>query len=48
MTLSGPNSRKLLSELTDIDMDKEAFPFMTWKEATSAACRPCVPYLVHR
>ena len=32
MTLSGPNSRKLLSELTDIDMDKEAFPFMTWKE----------------
>lgn len=32
MTLSGPNSRKLLAEVTDIDMDKEAFPFMTWKE----------------
>lgn len=32
MTLSGPNSRKLLSEVTDIDLDKDAFPFMTWKE----------------
>ncbi|SFP29745.1 sarcosine oxidase subunit alpha [Geopseudomonas sagittaria] len=32
MTLSGPNSRKLLAEVTDIDLDKEAFPFMTWKE----------------
>lgn len=32
MTLSGPNSRKLLAELTDIDLDKEAFPFMSWKE----------------
>jgi sarcosine oxidase subunit alpha len=32
MTLSGPNSRKLLSELTDIDLDKETFPFMAWKE----------------
>ncbi|PJE44880.1 MAG: sarcosine oxidase subunit alpha [Pseudomonas sp.] len=32
MTLSGPNSRKLLAEVTDIDLDKEGFPFMTWKE----------------
>ncbi|WP_324732799.1 sarcosine oxidase subunit alpha [Pseudomonas paeninsulae] len=32
MTLSGPNSRKLLSEVSDIDLDKDAFPFMTWKE----------------
>ena len=32
MTLSGPNSRKLLTEVTDIDLDKDAFPFMTWKE----------------
>ena len=37
MTLSGPNSRKLLSALTDdIDLDKDAFPFMTWKEGTVA------------
>jgi sarcosine oxidase subunit alpha len=32
MTLTGPNSRKLLAEVTDIDLDKDAFPFMTWKE----------------
>lgn len=32
MTLSGPNSRKLLAEVTDIDLDKDAFPFMTWQE----------------
>ncbi|QLC74714.1 sarcosine oxidase subunit alpha [Pseudomonas sp. LPB0260] len=32
LTLSGPNSRKLLAEVTDIDLDKDAFPFMTWKE----------------
>ncbi|MET1077096.1 MAG: sarcosine oxidase subunit alpha [Pseudomonas sp.] len=32
MTLSGPNSRKLLSEVTDIDLDRDGFPFMTWKE----------------
>ncbi|UVJ41750.1 sarcosine oxidase subunit alpha [Pseudomonas sp. LS1212] len=32
LTLSGPNSRKLLSEVTDINLDKDAFPFMTWKE----------------
>lgn len=32
MTLSGPNSRKLLAEVTDIDLSNEAFPFMSWKE----------------
>ena len=36
MTLSGPNSRKLLAEVTDIDLDKDAFPFMTWKEGNVA------------
>nr|WP_288358335.1 sarcosine oxidase subunit alpha [uncultured Pseudomonas sp.] len=36
MTLSGPNSRKLLAEVTDIDLDKDAFPFMTWKEGKVA------------
>jgi sarcosine oxidase subunit alpha len=32
MTLSGPNSRKLLAQVCDIDLDKDAFPFMSWKE----------------
>jgi len=36
LTLSGPNSRKLLSHVTDIDLDKDAFPFMTWKEGEVA------------
>ncbi|AOZ12615.1 sarcosine oxidase subunit alpha family protein [Pseudomonas lundensis] len=36
LTLSGPNSRKLLSEVTDIDLDRDAFPFMSWKEGRVA------------
>ena len=36
LTLSGPNSRKLLSQVTDINLDKDAFPFMTWQEGTVA------------
>jgi len=31
--IAGPNARKLLAELTDdIDVSKDAFPFMTWRE----------------
>lgn len=36
LTLSGPNSRKLLAEVTDIDLSKDGFPFMTWKEGNVA------------
>ncbi|SBS33843.1 Aminomethyltransferase [Marinomonas aquimarina] len=36
MTISGPNSRKLLEELTDDDVSKENFKFMDWKPATVA------------
>ncbi|AYC33207.1 sarcosine oxidase subunit alpha [Pseudomonas cavernae] len=36
MTLSGPNSRKLLAEVTDIDLDKDTFPFMSWREGKVA------------
>jgi sarcosine oxidase subunit alpha len=36
LTLSGPNSRKLLSHITDINLDKDAFPFMTWQEGNVA------------
>lgn len=35
-TISGPNSRKLLQELTDCDLSKENFAFMDWKQATVA------------
>lgn len=37
MTISGPNSRKLLSELcTDIDLSGDDFKFMDWREGTVA------------
>jgi len=36
MTLGGPNSRKLLEELTDIDISAESFKFMDWKEGKVA------------
>lgn len=32
MTVTGPEARKLLTELTDIDLDREAFKFMDWRE----------------
>ncbi|WP_237476261.1 sarcosine oxidase subunit alpha [Vibrio eleionomae] len=36
MTLGGPNSRKLLAELTDIDLSGDTFKFMDWKEGKVA------------
>lgn len=37
LTLSGPNSRRLLAKVTDIDLSKDSFAFMTWKEGAVAA-----------
>ncbi|MDR5868037.1 sarcosine oxidase subunit alpha family protein [Halomonas koreensis] len=36
MTVTGPEARKLLAEVTDIDLDKEAFKFMDWREGQVA------------
>ncbi|MFL1453064.1 sarcosine oxidase subunit alpha [Marinobacter sp. GN3S48] len=37
MTIAGPNARKLLSELTDdIDLDRDSFKFMDWRQGTVA------------
>ena len=37
MTIAGPDSRKLLAELTDdIDLDKDSFKFMDWRQGTVA------------
>ncbi len=37
LTISGPNSRNLLAELTDdIDLDREAFKYMDWRQGTVA------------
>jgi len=35
-SINGPRSRELLSELTDIPLDSESFPFLTWREAEVA------------
>lgn len=35
MTISGPNARKVLAKVcNDIDLDKDAFKFMDWREGT--------------
>jgi len=37
MTIAGPNSRALLAKVcNDIDLDKDAFKFMDWREGTVA------------
>jgi len=36
MTVTGPEARKLLAEITDIDLDKEQFKFMDWREGRVA------------
>jgi len=36
MAIAGPNSRKLLAELTDINLDADVFSFMDWREGTVA------------
>ncbi|MWJ29108.1 sarcosine oxidase subunit alpha [Halomonas sediminis] len=36
MTVTGPDARKLLAEITDIDLDKDQFKFMDWREGTVA------------
>ncbi len=36
MAINGPRARDLLQELTDIDVSKEAFPFMTMREGKVA------------
>lgn len=36
MTISGPNSRKLLEKLTDYDVSKDNMAFMDWKPMTVA------------
>ncbi len=36
MSIAGPDSRKLLSELTDIDLAADAFKFMDWREGKVA------------
>ncbi|WP_458526843.1 sarcosine oxidase subunit alpha family protein [Onishia taeanensis] len=36
MTVTGPKARTLLAKITDIDLDREAFTFMDWREGQVA------------
>ncbi|MDG6774339.1 glycine cleavage T C-terminal barrel domain-containing protein [Thiomicrorhabdus sp. ZW0627] len=36
MNLAGPNSRKILAKLTDLDLSSEAFPYLAMRQATVA------------
>ncbi|SHE80125.1 sarcosine oxidase subunit alpha [Modicisalibacter ilicicola DSM 19980] len=36
MTVTGPDARKLLSEITDIDLDRDTFKFMDWRNGKVA------------
>jgi sarcosine oxidase subunit alpha len=36
IAIAGPNSRRLLSELTSVDLSNDAFPFMTWQNGEVA------------
>lgn len=44
ITITGPNSRALLREITDIDLDRDKFKFMEWRQGTVAG----VPARVYR
>ncbi|MCW4149403.1 sarcosine oxidase subunit alpha family protein [Halomonas sp. 18H] len=36
LTVTGPEARKLMSEVTDIDLDRDSFKFMDWREGKVA------------
>ncbi|MGM0693798.1 MAG: sarcosine oxidase subunit alpha family protein [Pseudomonadota bacterium] len=36
ITVTGPEARKLLAEVTDIDLDRDSFTFMDWREGRVA------------
>ncbi|SDL23887.1 sarcosine oxidase subunit alpha [Modicisalibacter muralis] len=36
MTVTGPEARNLLAEITDIDLDRDTFKFMDWREGKVA------------
>ncbi|WP_163557065.1 sarcosine oxidase subunit alpha family protein [Halomonas sp. NO4] len=36
MTITGPEARKLLAEITDIDLDRDRFKFMEWRQGKVA------------
>ena len=46
INIAGPNSRELLSRLTDIDLDPEVFPYMKVREGSVAGVDNCVVWRI--
>ena len=46
INIAGPNSRELLSRITDIDLDPEAFPYMKVREGVVAGVENCVVWRI--
>ncbi|NYT70855.1 sarcosine oxidase subunit alpha family protein [Halomonas sp. QX-2] len=44
MTITGPEARKLLAEISDLDLDRDSFKFMDWRSGNVAG----VPARVYR
>jgi sarcosine oxidase subunit alpha len=46
INIAGPNSRELLSRLTEIDLDPEVFPYMKVREGSVAGVDNCVVWRI--
>ena len=46
INIAGPNSRELLSRLTEIDLDPEVFPYMKVREGSVAGVENCVVWRI--
>jgi aminomethyltransferase len=42
MTLQGPRSRELLTQLVDVDVSNDAFPYYTFRDGVTVAGVPCL------
>ena len=46
INIAGPNSRELLSRLTDVDLDPEVFPYMQLRTGTIAGIDDCIMWRI--
>ena len=46
INIAGPKSRELLGRLTDVDLDPEAFPYMTLRQGTVAGIDNCIMWRI--
>ncbi len=46
INIAGPKSRELLGRLTDVDLDNEAFPYMTLRQGAVAGIADCIMWRI--